>query len=129
MFEESFRVRFCETDALQHVSNTALVQWFESARDPIFRLFTPDLDVDNWPLILANYQVDFLRQIYLGQVDLKTGIAKLGNSSFVVQQEVWQGGDKCAVGKTTMVHFNYSDNCAEQIPAAVRQQLQQHLVT
>ncbi|MEC8487777.1 MAG: acyl-CoA thioesterase, partial [Pseudomonadota bacterium] len=47
----SFDVRFCETDALQHVSNTALVTWFEAAREPIFRMFTPELDLNNWPLI------------------------------------------------------------------------------
>ena len=60
----SFDVRFCETDALQHVSNTALVAWFEAAREPIFRMFTPELDLQNWPLILASYKVDFLAQIF-----------------------------------------------------------------
>jgi len=54
----SFDVRFCETDALQHVSNTALVAWFEAAREPIFRMFTPELDLQNWPLILASYKVE-----------------------------------------------------------------------
>lgn len=63
--EMSFEVRFCETDALQHVSNTALVSWFEAARDPIFRIFTPTMDLQNWPLILASYKVDFLAQIFL----------------------------------------------------------------
>ena len=60
----SFDVRFCETDALQHVSNTALVAWFEAAREPIFRMFTPELDLQNWPLILASYKVDFLAQLF-----------------------------------------------------------------
>lgn len=128
MFEESFRVRFYETDALKHVSNTTLVQWFESTREPIFKLFTPELDLDNWPLILANYHVDFLRQIFLGEVTLRTGIAKLGNSSFVVHQEVWQNGEKCAVGKTTMVHFNYESSRAEPLPSHIREELQMHLV-
>ena len=64
--EATYDVRFYETDALQHVSNTVLVGWFESAREPIFRMFTPELDLQNWPLILASYKVDFLEQIFYG---------------------------------------------------------------
>ena len=54
MFSEEFNVRFYETDALAHVSNTVLVGWFESGREPIFKLFNPELDLQNWPLILAS---------------------------------------------------------------------------
>ena len=66
MLIEDFNVRFCETDALAHVSNTVLVDWFEMAREPIFRIFTPELDLQNWPLILAGYKVDFLDQMHYG---------------------------------------------------------------
>ncbi len=54
MFNEQYTVRFYETDALGHVSNTVLVGWFEAARIPIFKLFVPDLNLQNWPLIVAN---------------------------------------------------------------------------
>ncbi|MCC2607709.1 acyl-CoA thioesterase [Planctobacterium marinum] len=124
MLEESYKVRFYETDALKHVSNTTLVQWFESAREPIFKMFTPELDVDNWPLILASYKVDFLKQIFLGEVTIKTGISRLGGSSFDVFQEVWQNGERCAKGVTTMVHFDYQGQKACPVPDAVRAQLQ-----
>lgn len=45
MFKEIIKPRFNETDALSHINNTVLTAWFEGARDPIFKLFTPDLDV------------------------------------------------------------------------------------
>ena len=128
MLEEVYKVRFCETDALQHVSNTALVVWFESAREPIFRMFTPTLDVNSWPLILASYKVDFLKQIYLGEVTIKTGVSRIGGSSFDVFQEVWQKGERCAKGITTMVHFDYETQKASPIPAEVRAQLEAHKV-
>jgi acyl-CoA thioester hydrolase len=84
-----FDVRFYDTDALQHISNTALVSWFEPARLPIFKYFTPKLDLNNWPLILANYNVDFLDQIYLANpVEVKTWISRIGNSSFIDYQEL-----------------------------------------
>ncbi|MBE1301992.1 MAG: acyl-CoA thioesterase [Alteromonadaceae bacterium] len=123
MLTETYKVRFCETDALKHVSNTALVVWFESAREPIFKMFTPSLDLDNWPLILASYKVDFIRQIHLGQVEIKTGVSRIGGSSFDVYQEVWQNGTRCGSGTTTMVHFNYESQKSEKIPDEIRQQL------
>ena len=108
MFSEEFNVRFYETDALAHVSNTVLVGWFESGREPIFKLFNPELDLQNWPLILASYKVDFLEQIYYGQkVQVSTYISRIGTSSFAVYQELWQQQKKCATGTTTMVHYDF----------------------
>lgn len=123
----SFDVRFCETDALQHVSNTALVTWFEAAREPIFRMFTPELDLQNWPLILASYKVDFLAQIFYGKpVTVKTYISRLGNSAFDVFQELWQDDKLCSTGITTMVHFDYKTQHSAPIPEDVKSELQSH---
>jgi acyl-CoA thioester hydrolase len=129
MLSTTFDVRFYETDALKHVSNTAIVGWFETARMPIFKWFTPNLDLDNWPLILANYNVDFLLQIYLGEaVEIKTGVNKIGNSSFKVYQEVWQSNELKAKGETTLVHFDYKQQKASPIPDDVRDKLAEILV-
>lgn len=123
----SFDVRFCETDALQHVSNTALVAWFEAAREPIFRIFTPSLDLKNWPLILASYKVDFLEQIFYGKpVTVKTFISRLGTSSFDVFQELWQDEKLCAKGVTTMVHFDYANQRSAPISPDIKQALMVH---
>lgn len=128
-WEQTFPVRFYETDALAHVSNTVLVGWFESGREPIFKLFTPELDLTNWPLILASYKVDFLAQIFYGsEVTVKTQISRLGNSAFDVYQELWQDGEKKASGTTTMVHFDYTVQKSAAIPDDVRAVLQSYLI-
>lgn len=129
MLSIEFDVRFYETDALQHVSNTVLVGWFETARLPIFKYFTPDLDLNNWPLILANYNVDFLQQIYLvGPIEVKTWISRIGNSSFVVYQEIWQSNVKKATGTTTLVRYDYASKKALRIPDDIRAKLEQHKI-
>ncbi|AFU97992.1 acyl-CoA thioesterase [Simiduia agarivorans] len=129
MFEKTIAPRFCETDALGHVSNTTLPIWFEDARQPVFELFTPDLDLSNWPLILARFEIDFRAQIYYGQdVTLKTGISKLGNSSLEVYQEAWQNGILAATGKTVLVHFDYQNQSKAPIEGQLRTLLAQHLV-
>lgn len=127
MFKEEFKVRFCETDALAHVSNTVVVAWFETAREPIFKIFNPELDLQNWPLILASYKVDFLKQLFYGaDVEIRTYISRLGNSSFDTYQEVWQNGEKCASGTTTMVNFDYKSNKANPINDEQKAQLLAH---
>ena len=129
MFTESIKVRFCETDALKHVSNTALAGWFESAREPIFKLFIPDLDVSRWPLILARYSIDFKAQLYYGQgVEVRTEVARIGNSSFELRQQIWQNHELCAEGLCTMVHFDHQSQKSVAIPATVKTALSEHLV-
>lgn len=128
MYSEEFKVRFCETDALTHVNNTVVAAWFETGREPIFKIFNPELDLKNWPLILASFKIDFLQQIVYGQnVEIKTYISRLGNSSFDTYQEVWQEGEKRASGTTTMVHFDYPTKKAVPIEGEVRAQLEAHL--
>lgn len=124
MFEKQFDVRFYETDALAHVSNTVLVGWFEAAREPVFKLFTPTLDLKNWPLIIASYKVDFLAQLYYGKpVTVKTGICRLGKSSVDVYQEVWQDDKHCATGVTTMVHFDFNTQKSVPISPEIQAEL------
>ncbi|MCV2886264.1 acyl-CoA thioesterase [Aestuariibacter sp. AA17] len=127
MFSQEYDVRFYETDALAHVSNTVLVGWFESAREPIFRIFNPSLDLTRWSLILASYKVDFHKQIFYGHaVEVRTYISRIGGASFDVHQEVWQQGEKCATGLTTMVHFDYQSQSSQPISDEVRAELQAH---
>ena len=124
MLSETHKVRFYETDALKHVSNTVVAGWFETARESIFKMFTPTLDLDNWPLILASYKIDFLAQIFYGQdIEIRTGISRIGKSSFDVYQEIWQADKNCASGTTTMVHFDYKNQGSCPIPEDALSQL------
>ena len=128
MFNDFIMPRFSDTDALGHISNTALPHWFESSRHHIFKIFSADLDVNNWPLILAKVEIDFHAQLYYGEeVDVRTFISHVGNSSFVVYQQAWQKGIKCATGKATMVHFCYKTQKSKAIIGEVKERLLQHM--
>ena len=130
MFSITISPRFLETDALGHINNTVLPMWFEAGRDPVFRLFTPDMDVNNWCLIIAKFDVSFHAEtVYGSDVEIKTAISRIGNSSFEVAQECWQNGVKTASGNLTMVHFCHQEKHSKPIPESIKQLLQQHLVT
>jgi acyl-CoA thioester hydrolase len=129
MFHLELEPRFSDTDALGHISNTTLPVWFEQARTPVFRIFHPTLEAETWPLIIARLEIDLLAQSYWHiPVKIKTGIGKIGNSSFHVVQEAWQGDKQIARGVAVLIHFDYETEKALPIPEAIREKLAEHLI-
>ncbi len=128
MFTDKLMPRFSDTDALGHINNTKIPSWFEGAREPIFRLFTPDLDPKNWQLIIAKIEVNYHGQLFFGQpIEIKTYISRIGSASFDVYQELWQHGEKCVSGTAAMVHFDYQAQTSKKLPEHIREELSQHL--
>ena len=131
MFTEKVTPRFGDADGLRHINNTALVEWFEVGRNPIFRMFTPDLDLsyEKWKLILVRTEFDYLGQMYYGiDVEIKSYITHIGNSSFTIGHEAWQDGELKAKGKAVLVHFDFLNQRSMPIPELIKAQLQEHLI-
>lgn len=129
MFSLEIEPRFSDTDALGHISNTSLPVWFEQGRTPIFRMFHPSLEVGTWPLIIARLEVDLMAQSYWHMpVEIRTGVGKIGNTSFHVIQEAWQNGKQIARGKCVLIHFDYEQEKSLPIPSEVRSKLEEHQV-
>lgn len=128
MFSMKVTPRFYETDALGHINNTVLSNWFEASREPVFRLFNPSLALKEWNLILARVEIDYVAQTHYGkEVEVRSWVGRIGNSSFVVEQEAWQEGVCVARGKAVQVFFNYASQKSEAIPAQYRALLEQHV--
>lgn len=127
-FSEQFNPRFSDTDALGHINNTMVPVWFEGARDPVFRWFSPELDTNNWRLILAKIDVSFIDQMYYGQpMEIRTYIGRIGGSSFDVYQELWQHEKLCASGTAVMVHYDYQQQKSVKIPEQITTQMNLYL--
>lgn len=122
--------RFADTDLLGHITNAALPLWFEEAREPIFRIFVPDLRQKKWNLIMARMEFDFLNETFFGrEVEIRTSILKIGNSSFTVGQQAWQDGRLRVKGKMVAVHFDFDRKKSVPIPGSIKAELQKHLVS
>ena len=110
-------------------SNTVLPVWFEAARVPIFKFFTPDLNPHNWKLIIAKVEVSFVGELfYAHEVTINSSIEQIGNSSFVIRQEAWQQDKCCAIGKTVMVRYDLASKTKQMLSADEKAALTQHLV-
>ena len=117
--------RVSETDGVGHINNVFVPIWFEAGRREIFRIFSPKLDFINWKLALVKVTVDYLDQLYLAEdVDIKTGIEKIGTSSFTIKEEIHQTNRICAKGQAIYVNYNFRDKKSEPISNEIRNRLE-----
>ena len=118
-----------DTDALGHVNNTRMPQWFERARDPVFEIFTPDLGWEHWRIIIARIEVDYEAQISYGtDVEIRTWIEKIGHTSFTVHHECRQHDVVAAVGKAVLVNYDFQNKRPVPLTEADRAALREHLM-
>ena len=129
MYELTVTPRFYETDAFGHVNNTVVTGWFETGRTPLFELFAAGQGKPaELPLILARVEVDFVGQIYYGSdVLIRTGIERIGNSSFIVAHQAWQNGKLVARGKAVQVYFEHDKQASGPVPDRFRAELERNL--
>ena len=130
MFKDFVTPRFGDIDGLKHVNNTVVANWFELGRNNIFRYFTPDLDLsyENWKLIMVRTEFDFVSQMFYGtDVEIRSYILNIGNSSFETGHEAWQDGELKAKGKSIIVHYDFIEKESKPIPDDIRKNLLKHL--
>lgn len=124
MFTHKLMPRFSDTDALGHIHNAAIVVWFEEGRTELFKTFVPSLNPKKWNLIIARIEVDFVSQgQYTKEVEVKSFVEKIGNTSLVLNQECFQNGATIAKAKVILVHFDYDTNKPASIPEEIKSKL------
>jgi acyl-CoA thioester hydrolase len=118
--------RFYETDGLGHINNTVVPKWFETARTPIFKIFNPELSLDQWNLILRKIDVEFIAQTYHEYpVEVRSWVSHVGNTSFTVSHELWQRDEMTASGTAVLVYFDYNAQQKGVIPEHCRHALKE----
>ena len=117
--------RVSETDGVGHINNVFVPIWFEAGRREIFRIFSPKLDFIIWKLALVKVTVEYVDQLYLAEeVEIRTGIEKIGNSSFTIKEEIHQTNRLCAKGEAIYVNYNFKEKRSEVISDEIRDKLQ-----
>ncbi len=129
MFEIIITPGVQNTDGLGHINNGVLSEWFETARTPIYKIFTPTLEFshDKWRLIMVHSEYDYYNQIYFKRdVVVRTFIKKIGKTSFTVYHELFQENKKCASGSVVLVHYDFEMEENIDIPDDIRKKLKKH---
>jgi acyl-CoA thioester hydrolase len=123
-------IRFCETDALGHVSNTSYFIYLEEARIRMFEELGYGSDIKDWRFIVASAKCDFVNQAFFGQrLKIETNVAKIGNKSFQLVHRILEekSGTLIALGESTIVYFNFQTQKSEPVPDDLRKKLERYL--
>jgi acyl-CoA thioester hydrolase len=97
-------IRFGDLDPQGHVNQAMFLTYFENGRVAMFR--TPDLGigVPGLTYVLVRFEVDYIKELlWPGSIDIGTGVAEFGRSSFKVVQAIFRDGAVAAIGKATLV--------------------------
>lgn len=130
--ETTVNIRFCETDALGHVSNISYFIYLEEARIRLFEDLGYDNDIKEWRFILASAKCDFIHQAYFGQtLKIETNVSKIGNKSFQLVHRVLDAktGTLIALGEAAVVYFNFEKQQSERLPDDLRERLQRYVLS
>lgn len=130
-FETKVKVRFCETDALGHISNISYFIYLEEARTDFFIDLGFGANLEDWKVILASAKCDFVRQGYYNQrLKVTTEVKKIGNSSFTIIHRIEdeESGELIATGVASAVYFDFNEQKSEKIPKNLQKMLEKHLV-
>jgi acyl-CoA thioester hydrolase len=110
-------IRYGDLDRQGHVNNSVFATFLESGRVHVFRDDASGLSIPGGEFVLARLELDFLRELkWPGEVEIGTGIARIGRSSVVLDQALFNE-DKCAaVAKAVMVLIDPSTRRPRPFP-------------
>ena len=98
------KIRYADTDRQGHVNNAVFGTFLETGRVEILYDDSLGIRSENASFVIANLNINFRREIvWPGEVEILTGIKKVGNSSIKIYQEIHQNQKVCADAETTIV--------------------------
>jgi acyl-CoA thioester hydrolase len=110
-------IRFGDLDPQGHVNQAVFLTYFETGRVAMFR--NPDLGigVPGATFVMVRMEVDYVRELHWpGAIEIGTGLAEFGRSSFKVAQAIFRDGVCAAVGRATLVCIDLDTRKPRPLP-------------
>jgi acyl-CoA thioester hydrolase len=119
-------VRFGDLDPQGHVNQAVFLTYFESGRVAMFR--DPDLGigVPGATFVMVRMEVDYVKELHWpGTIEVGTGLAEFGRSSFKVAQAIFRDNACVAVGRATLVCIDLETRKPKPLPEEAVERLSQ----
>lgn len=123
-FTLDYGVRVADVNYGGHVSNAALLHYFQDARIGYLQALGPFSERDlgeGCGIILPEAHVRYLAEMFLGDA-LAIGVRVSGvrNSAWTMEYRIERGGKATAEGWTQLVCFDYAQRKARRMPEPLR---------
>ncbi|AMV72703.1 thioesterase family protein [Desulfuromonas carbonis] len=122
-FSIPYTVRVADINYGGHVSNAAVLSFFQDARIAYLGHLGDfsELDIGGCGIILPEAQVRYLAEMFLGQqLEIGVRVSELRNSSFIMSYRIERGGAAVAEGTTSLVAFDYQSRRPVRLPGPFR---------
>ena len=118
-------IRFGDLDPQGHVNNTVFATFFETGRVAFLREPGNALSPPGTTSVLARLDINFLKELHWpGEVEIGTGIAEVGRSSFTFLQAIFHEGACAATARATMVMIDAGTRHSCSLPEEALARLQ-----
>ena len=123
-FVMPYRVRVVDVNYGGHVSNAAVLNYFQDGRIGYLHQVGSfsEMDIGGCGIILPEANVLYRAEMFLGE-DLEIGVRidELRRSSFRMSYRIERSGEVAAEGSTVLVAFDYRERKARRLPEVFRQ--------
>ena len=124
------KVRYGDTDRQGHVNNAVFASFFETGR--VEMLYQPSHQFlsDDCSFVVAKTTLELLAEIqWPGQVDIGTGIVRIGNSSLMIAANLYQQGRLVATSETMVVQVNIQTKTSQALNSTSKSLLEKFKLT
>lgn len=96
--------RFGDLDPQGHVNQAVFSTYFESGRVAMFRDKSLGIGVPGATFVLVRMEINFMKELHWpGTIEIGTGVAEFGRSSFIAAQAIFRDGVCAAAARATLV--------------------------
>jgi acyl-CoA thioester hydrolase len=101
------KVRYADYDRQGHVNNAVFNQYFETGRVEFLYDEKKNFISSNTTFVIASSKIDYLAEIkWPGTVEIGTAVLKIGNSSIILKQALFQNTKLVATCECVIVQVN-----------------------
>jgi len=123
------KVRYADTDRQGHVNNAAFSTFLETGRVEFLYNSQNALMADNTSFVIASLSLKFVAEVnWPGQIDIGTGVTKIGNSSISFYQGLFQDGRCVATAETVIVQISEHSRKSYPLSEKAKAFLTQHML-
>ena len=123
------KVRYNDTDRQGHVNNAVFATFFETGR--VEMLYQPSHQFlsDDCSFVVAKSTIELIAEIHWpGQVDIGTGIVRIGNSSLVIAANLYQQGRLVATSETMVIQVNTQTKTSQALNSTSKSLLEKFIL-
>jgi|GEM_PF-86329 len=101
------KIRFRDLDRQGHVNNAVYSQFFETGRVEYLYKVDQPLTCDHCSFVVVSNNIEYIKEItWPGTVEIGTGVTRIGHSSLIIVQGLYQNGLLKATNESVIVQMD-----------------------